>query len=47
MAPRLARFSYGVLCLCLLSGLAALLLDIRLALLPAAFAFGWSQLGGL
>jgi hypothetical protein len=47
MVSRLSGFTYCVLCLGLLCGLAILRIDVRLALLPAAFTFGWSQIAGV
>jgi len=47
VARRLKRFTYGLLWVGLGCGVVALLFDVRLALLPAACAFGWAQIGGL
>jgi hypothetical protein len=47
---RLNAFSaltIGLLVLCLGAGTAILRSDFRLALLPLAFVFGWSQIGGV
>jgi len=41
------RVTYALLLACLALGLAALPFNVRFALLPAAIAFGWSQIGGL
>ena len=41
------RTSYGVLFAGLAVGIAALPFDLRVALFPAVFVFGWSQIGGL
>jgi hypothetical protein len=44
---RLERLTYGLLWIGLACGVLGLLFDVRLALLPAACAFGWAQIGGL
>jgi hypothetical protein len=41
------RASYTILAACLVVATVATLFDLRLALLPAALVFGWSQIGGL
>jgi hypothetical protein len=46
-ALRMKHVSNAVLLASLVSGISALPFNPRLALLPAAFAFGWSQIGGL
>jgi hypothetical protein len=38
--------SYRVSLVCLATGTLAALFDLRLAFLPAAFVFGWLQIGG-
>ncbi len=41
------RASYAILVVGLAAGTIAMAFDLRLALLPAAVVFGWSQIGGL
>lgn len=43
----LVRASYPLLFVGLAIGLIAVPLSLRVALLPAAVIFGWSQIGGL
>jgi hypothetical protein len=44
---RLVQFTYGLLGFCLILGFVVLHFDVRFALLPIAFIFGWAQIGGL
>jgi len=39
--------TFGLLLLCLGAGTAIVRSDFKLALLPLAFVFGWSQIGGV
>jgi hypothetical protein len=43
----LIRANYAVLFAGLAAGITAGLFNLRWALLPAAFIFGWSQIGGV
>ncbi len=43
----LVRASYVLLSIGLAVGIAGIPLNLRLALLPSAVIFGWSQIGGL
>jgi hypothetical protein len=49
VAPTLLinRASYAVIFVALVTGITALVFSPAAALLPAAFVFGWTQLGGL
>jgi hypothetical protein len=44
---RIKHLTNAVLLASLVFGIAAVPFNLRLALLPAAFVFGWSQIGGL
>jgi hypothetical protein len=44
---RITRFTWALLLASFVCGLVAVCFNVRLALLPAAVIFGWSQIGGL
>ena len=41
-----STYNHRVLLVCLATGTLAAFFDLRVAFLPAAFVFGWSQIGG-
>lgn len=47
VSSHLRRVTYALVFVSLGFGIAVLLFNARLALVPAAVAFGWLQIGGL